>query len=98
MKIDEIVKRYHNPCVQIDHSKWSTGEAVTDVMYEHETGQWVKYSDYAALIAKVRELEKDKAGLVAIMEDITGEAAFEGLPETKQAAISEAIKQHGGEQ
>jgi DNA integrity scanning protein DisA with diadenylate cyclase activity len=57
----------------------------------------MEYEIQSAIKRATAQLQKDKAGLIAVMESITGEAAFEGLPETKQAAINNAIEQHGGE-
>ena len=105
--IDEIEKRYRNvyPANSTARKYYDIEGAECSLTHlVKKEPEWAQSiiktmdADISALIAKVRELEKDKAGMVAIMEDIIGEAAFEGLPETKQAAINEALKQHGGEQ
>ena len=62
MNIDEKVKRY-------GLTKFSKDGFVTaHDMAEWPTGDYVKYSDYSALIAMVRQLEADKVGLVEALK------------------------------
>lgn len=63
------IQRYINPVVQIDHSKWGTGEAVADVMVKSDKGDWVKYSDHQSRIAELEARVNVLAGALVRLRD-----------------------------